>query len=97
MTGIKALVIPELLRWVRNRATVKLESAAKAAHVPVERLQAWEREDSDEAPTLAQLRELAAKYHFPLAVFYLPGLMDRCPREPGEPARPGSRESRVCR
>src|ERR1700730_10360537 len=70
---LKALVKPELLRWARNRAKVKLEDAAKAAHVPVERLQAWEREDSNEAPTLAQLRELAAKYHFPLAVFYLPG------------------------
>ena len=72
MTGIKALVKPELLRWARDRAKVNLEDAAKAAHVPVERLQAWEREDSEEAPTLGQLRDLAAKYHFPLAVFYLP-------------------------
>jgi len=72
MTSIKALVKPDLLRWARNRAKVKLEDAAKAAHVPVERLQAWERDDSDEPPTLAQLRDLAAKYHFPLAVFYLP-------------------------
>lgn len=72
MTGIKALVKPELLRWARDRAKVKLEDAAKAAHVPIERLQAWERVDSEEAPTLGQLRDLAAKYHFPLAVFYLP-------------------------
>jgi Zn-dependent peptidase ImmA (M78 family) len=70
MTAIKALVKPELLRWARDRAKVKLEDAAKAAHVPVDRLQAWERGES--SPTLGQLRELAAKYHFPLAVFYLP-------------------------
>ncbi|VTZ51390.1 putative Zn peptidase [Methylocella tundrae] len=72
MAAIKALVKPELLRWARGRAKVKPEDAAKAAHVPVERLQAWERENSEEAPTLGQLRDLAAKYHFPLAVFYLP-------------------------
>jgi Zn-dependent peptidase ImmA (M78 family) len=70
MAGIKALVKPELLRWARNRARVRLDDAAKAAHVPVERLEAFER--GDDAPTLGQLRDLAAKYHFPLAVFYLP-------------------------
>lgn len=71
MAAIKALVKPELLRWARNRAKVKLEDAAKAAHVTVERLQAWEHGGED-APTLGQLRNLAAAYHFPLAVFYLP-------------------------
>src|SRR5262249_22937898 len=72
MPAIKALVKPELLRWARNRAKVKLEDAAKAAHVSHERLEAWESDDSEDAPTLGQLRSLAAKYHFPLAVFYLP-------------------------
>ena len=72
MPAIKALVKPALLRWARNRAKVKLEDAAKAAHVLPERLEAWERDDSEDAPTLGQLRDLAAKYHFPLAVFYLP-------------------------
>jgi Zn-dependent peptidase ImmA (M78 family) len=72
MATIKALVKPKLLRWARDRAKVKLEDAAKAAHVSAERLEAWERDGSDDAPTLGQLRDLAAKYHFPLAVFYLP-------------------------
>jgi Zn-dependent peptidase ImmA (M78 family) len=72
MATIKALVKPALLRWARDRAKVKLEDAAKAAHVSAERLEAWERDGSDDAPTLGQLRDLAAKYHFPLAVFYLP-------------------------
>jgi Zn-dependent peptidase ImmA (M78 family) len=72
MATIKALVKPEMLRWARNRAKVKPEDAAKAAHVTVERLQAWEQDGAEDAPTLGQLRDLAAKYHFPLAVFYLP-------------------------
>ncbi|WP_043358334.1 XRE family transcriptional regulator, partial [Belnapia sp. F-4-1] len=70
MTVIKAHVKPELLRWARGRAKVKLEDAAKAANVTVERLKAWEA--GEDAPTLGQLRNLAGKYQFPLAVFYLP-------------------------
>jgi hypothetical protein len=72
MAANKALVKPSLLVWARQRAKVKPEDAAKAANVPVERLETWERTDNDEAPTVSQLRLLAAKYHFPLAVFYLP-------------------------
>jgi transcriptional regulator with XRE-family HTH domain len=72
MAAIKALVKPALLRWARDRAKLKPEDAAKAAHVSVERLLAWESDKDDNAPTLGQLRNLAAAYHFPLAVFYLP-------------------------
>jgi Zn-dependent peptidase ImmA (M78 family) len=72
MATIKALVKPELLRWARSRAKVKPEEAAKAANVPLERLLAWESDENPDAPTLAQLRALAGKYHFPLSVFYLP-------------------------
>jgi Zn-dependent peptidase ImmA (M78 family) len=70
MAVIKARVKRELLSWTRDRAKVSLEDAAKAARVTVERLQAWEA--GDELPTLGQLRNLAEKYRFPLAVFYLP-------------------------
>ena len=72
MATIKALVKPALLVWTRNRARVSIDDAAKAANVTAERVHAWEQENADEAPTLSQLRALAAKYHFPLAVFYLP-------------------------
>lgn len=72
MATIRALVKPALLRWTRSRAKVKLEDAAKAAGVTVERLHAWEDDNNPDAPTLGQLRALAGKYHFPLAVFYLP-------------------------
>jgi len=70
MAAPKALVKPPLLVWARSRAKVQAEDAAKAANVALERLEAWER--GDDAPTVSQLRLLAAKYHFPLAVFYLP-------------------------
>jgi DNA-binding XRE family transcriptional regulator len=52
MPAIKALVKPALLRWARNRAKVKLEDAAKSAHVSRERLEAWEEDAGDDAPTL---------------------------------------------
>jgi Zn-dependent peptidase ImmA (M78 family)/DNA-binding XRE family transcriptional regulator len=66
----KALIKPELLGWARDRAKVTVEDAARAANVEPETLKAWEAGNS--APTISQLRNLAGKYHFPLAVFYLP-------------------------
>ncbi len=66
----KALIKPELLGWARNRAKVTVEDAAKAASVEPETLEGWELGQG--APTVSQLRNLAGKYHFPLAVFYLP-------------------------
>lgn len=66
----KALIKPELLIWTRNRAKVTVEDAAKAAAVTTGNMEAWEAGIA--APSLNQLRCLAAKYHFPLAVFYLP-------------------------
>ena len=73
MASIKAIVKPELLVWTRQRAKVTIEDAAKAVLVSIDRLQAWETEGGEDMPTVAQLRALAAKYQFPLAVFYLPG------------------------
>jgi len=66
----KALIKHELLGWARNRARVTLDDAAKVANVEPETLERWEAGDG--APTVSQLRILAGKYHFPLAVFYLP-------------------------
>jgi Zn-dependent peptidase ImmA (M78 family)/DNA-binding XRE family transcriptional regulator len=65
----KALIKPELLQWARKRAKVEVEDAAKAANVTELDLESWET--GTEAPSLSQLRSLAGKYHFPLAVFYL--------------------------
>jgi Zn-dependent peptidase ImmA (M78 family)/DNA-binding XRE family transcriptional regulator len=66
----KALIKHELLGWARNRSKVTVDDAAKAAKVEPETLEEWEAGDG--APTVSQLRNLAGKYHFPLAVFYLP-------------------------
>ncbi len=70
MASPKALIKPELLGWARNRARVTVEDAAKLASVEPETLKGWEAGNG--APTVSQLRILAGKYHFPLAVFYLP-------------------------
>lgn len=69
MAAPKALIKPELLSWARNRAKVMLDDAAKAADVEGRVVEAWEA--GEDVPTISQLRILAAKYHFPLAVFYL--------------------------
>jgi DNA-binding transcriptional regulator YiaG len=63
MAAIKALVKPELLRWARNGAKVRLEDAAKAAHVTVERLQAWEHGGED-----APLNSARARVHISLTI-----------------------------
>ncbi len=67
---IKALVEPVLLVWARKTASISFEDAAKAIGVTPERLDAWE--EGREAPTINQLRKLAAKYKRPLSVFFLP-------------------------
>jgi Zn-dependent peptidase ImmA (M78 family) len=71
LTSPKALIKPELLSWARSRAKVTVDDAARAANVQPETLERWEAGGAD-APTVSQLRLLAAKYHFPLAFFYLP-------------------------
>lgn len=70
MSGPIALVKPELLRWARDSAGVRLEDAAKKADVTPERLSKWET--GAEPPTIAQVRKLGAIYKRPLAVFFLP-------------------------
>ena len=69
MAATKALIKPIMLSWTRKRAKVTVEAAAKAASVAPETVEDWEA--GREAPSLNQLRALAGKYHFPLAVFYL--------------------------
>lgn len=53
---------PRILSWAREWAGVSVERAAKKANVPVERIEAWEDEDSDDAPTVVQARGLAHLY-----------------------------------
>jgi transcriptional regulator with XRE-family HTH domain len=69
---IKALVEPAMLAWARKTASLTQEEAAQTLHVPLERLQAWEMEGRDDAPTVNQLKRMAERYKRPLSVFYLP-------------------------
>ncbi|MFG1343552.1 XRE family transcriptional regulator [Xanthobacter autotrophicus DSM 431] len=69
-TKVPVPVRPAVLAWARRSACVTMEAAAKAANVPVERLEEWEHGEG--APSLPQLRKLAEKYHRPLAVMLLP-------------------------
>src|SRR5438105_846783 len=52
---IKALVEPAMLVWARKTASLTQEEAAVALDIPLERLQAWEKEGNDEIPTVNQL------------------------------------------
>jgi Zn-dependent peptidase ImmA (M78 family)/transcriptional regulator with XRE-family HTH domain len=69
---IKALIEPAMLVWARKTASLTQEEAALALDVPLERLQAWEKEGNDETPTVNQLKRIAERYKRPLSVFYLP-------------------------
>lgn len=64
------MIEPSVLRWARESAGINPEDAAQAVKKDAATLEAWER--GEDAPTIAQLRLLAAKYKRPLSVFYLP-------------------------
>ena len=68
---IFATVKPEILAWARASAGFTLDAAAKGLKVDVSILTLWEDEDGTEAPSIPQLRALAALYRRPLAAFYL--------------------------
>jgi hypothetical protein len=68
---IKALVNPALVAWARDTAGFGIAEAAKRLDIDEAHLVAWEDPASDEAPSIPQLRKLAALFKRPLAVFYL--------------------------
>ena len=65
-----ATVKPEILEWARTSAGFSVADAAAALKVDPDLLAAWEAA-GDERPSVPQLRNLAALYKRPLAVFYL--------------------------
>jgi Zn-dependent peptidase ImmA (M78 family) len=68
---VKSTINPALVTWARETAGFTATEAAKRLKVDEERLAAWENPASDEAPSIPQLRKLAALLKRPLAVFYL--------------------------
>ena len=69
--SIPALVKSTLLVWARESAGLSLAQAAERTKFEVETLKAWESEEADAAPSIAQLRKLGDAYKRPIAVFFL--------------------------
>ena len=69
--SIPALVKPALLVWARQRSGVAIEEAAAKLKIETALLRAWENSESEERPTIAQVRKLGEIYKRPLAVFFL--------------------------
>ncbi len=67
---IRALVKPEILKWVRKNAGISVERAAKKIQTKPEKIVEWENGVS--RPTINQLRKLGNAYKRPIAVFFLP-------------------------
>ena len=68
---IKALINPALVTWARETAGFAIAEAAARLNIDEARLAAWEDPANDDAPSIPQLRKLAALFKRPLAVFYL--------------------------
>jgi Zn-dependent peptidase ImmA (M78 family)/transcriptional regulator with XRE-family HTH domain len=68
---VKALANPALITWARDTAGFSIAEAAERLDIEEARLTAWEDVASDHAPSIPQLRKLAALFKRPLAVFYL--------------------------
>jgi Zn-dependent peptidase ImmA (M78 family)/transcriptional regulator with XRE-family HTH domain len=69
---LKAAITPAVLTWARQTAGFSLAEAARRLKITEERLAAWEDPNNADAPSIPQLRKLAALFKRPLAVFYLP-------------------------
>lgn len=78
-----------MVEWARTSLGLSLQEAADRLRVPADRLEAWERGESQ--PTIPQLRKLAHGYGRSLPVFYLPAPPKDWPvprdwrRLPGQP------------
>ncbi|WP_130482617.1 ImmA/IrrE family metallo-endopeptidase [Sphaerotilus mobilis] len=64
-----ARINPQQLAWMRERAGLTVDAAARASGVPMQRFEAWE--SGDAAPTLLQAVKLAAALHAPLGYLFL--------------------------
>lgn len=70
MSSFRVNVSPDVLIWARRSSGLTLEEAAEKTKIATIELRMWE--EGAEDPTLANVRELARIYHYPLAVMLLP-------------------------
>ena len=68
---VKSTITPALVTWARETAGFTPAEAAKRLKIDEARLAAWEDPANEDAPSIPQLRKLAALFKRPLAVFYL--------------------------
>jgi Zn-dependent peptidase ImmA (M78 family) len=68
---VKAFANPALITWARETAGFTSAEAAERLKIEDAQLLAWEDSATDDAPSIPQLRKLAALFKRPLAVFYL--------------------------
>jgi len=68
---VKALINPALITWARQSAGFTMAEAATRLDVDEGLLAAWEAVPTADAPSVPQLRKIAALFRRPLAVFYM--------------------------
>ena len=69
--SVKALITPEVLKWVREkRINLPIPYAAQKLQIDRKQLEAWE--NGTEQPTFTQLKEIAKCYRTHISIFYLP-------------------------
>jgi Zn-dependent peptidase ImmA (M78 family)/DNA-binding XRE family transcriptional regulator len=67
----KASSTPTLITWARQTAGFSVVEAAERLGFSEEQLLAWEAQDSEDTPSIPQLRKMAGLFKRPLAVFFL--------------------------
>ncbi|MBN2238878.1 MAG: ImmA/IrrE family metallo-endopeptidase [Dehalococcoidales bacterium] len=66
---VQALVTPQLIKWARERRSLRLEEAAGKINVGAEKLRKWEH--GDDSPTFKQAKNLAEKLYIPFGYLFL--------------------------
>lgn len=69
-TTFRTSINPDVLKWARESAKLSIEQAAKKAGVKSDRYASWEKPNSEDKPTIRQLRLIAKAFHRPLSLFY---------------------------
>jgi transcriptional regulator with XRE-family HTH domain len=64
--------LQNIVSWARDSAGFTVAEAAQKLGIDEKQLAAWEDPTAEDAPSIPQLRKVAALFKRPLAVFYLP-------------------------